>query len=96
MTAELKSEPPSLARQARPGEMLIRGSLFICGALSVATTIGILYELGKESLLFFRDDRVSFAEFLSGTVWQPQVGSFGIWALILSTMLIALYSTSVT
>ena len=79
----------SLDRQARPGEMVIRGVLFVCGAVSILTTLGILYELGKESLLFFRDDRVSIGGFLTGTVWQPQVGSFGIWALILSTVLIA-------
>jgi phosphate transport system permease protein len=88
--ADSVSATVSLNKQARPGEMLIRGSLFLCGAISIATTVGILYELGKESLLFFRDDRVSVAEFLTGTVWQPQVGSFGIWALILSTVLIAL------
>jgi phosphate transport system permease protein len=94
MTTEARAESASIAsslnKQARPGEMLIRGSLFVCGAISIFTTLGILYELGKESLLFFQDDRVSIAEFLTGTVWQPQAGSFGIWALILSTMLIAL------
>jgi phosphate transport system permease protein len=94
MTADARAEPAEIAaslnKQARPGEMLIRGSLFVCGAISIFTTLGILYELGKESLLFFQDDRVSIAEFLTGTVWQPQAGSFGIWALILSTMLIAL------
>ena len=75
--------------------MLIRASLFFCGALSIATTIGILYELGKESLLFFQDDRVSIGEFLTGTVWQPGAGSFGIWALILSTVLISLIAMAV-
>lgn len=99
MTADARAEPAEIAaslnKQARPGEMLIRGSLFVCGAISIFTTLGILYELGKESLLFFRDDRVSIAEFLTGTVWQPQAGSFGIWALILSTMLIALIAMMV-
>ncbi len=99
MTADTRAEPAEIAaslnKQARPGEMLIRGSLFVCGAISIFTTLGILYELGKESLLFFRDDRVSIAEFLTGTVWQPQAGSFGIWALILSTMLIALIAMMV-
>ena len=75
--------------------MLIRGVLFVCGAVSILTTLGILYELGKESLLFFRDDRVSIGGFLTGTVWQPQAGSFGIWALILSTVLIAVIAMMV-
>jgi phosphate transport system permease protein len=94
MTAEATPEATSIVDQLkkspRPGEMVIRGLLFIAGAISIATTIGILYELGKESLLFFQDDRVSISEFLTGTVWQPQAGSFGIWALILSTVLIAI------
>ncbi|HEY5685908.1 MAG TPA: phosphate ABC transporter permease subunit PstC [Acidimicrobiia bacterium] len=75
--------------------MAIRGVLFVCGAVSILTTLGILYELGKESLLFFRDDRVSIGGFLTGTVWQPQAGSFGIWALILATVLIAVIAMSV-
>lgn len=77
-----------LNRQPRIGETLIRGSLFVCGAISIVTTFGIVYELGKESLLFFQDDRVSIGEFLTGTVWQPPQ-LFGIWALVLSTMLVA-------
>lgn len=78
------------AKRSRPGETVIRGLLFICGAVSIATTAGILYELGKESLLFFQDDRVSLWGFLTTTVWQPQVGGFGIWPLILGTMLISI------
>ncbi len=85
----------SLRRRSRPGELLIRASLFGCGVVSIATTLGILYELGKESLLFFQDDRVSISEFLTGTVWQPGAGSFGIWALILSTVLISLIAMMV-
>ncbi len=88
--AERAAIAASLTKKSRPGESVIRALLFVCGAISVATTLGILYELGKEALLFFRDDRVSIAEFLTGTTWQPQAGSFGIWALILSTLYIAL------
>lgn len=78
-----------LKRQPRPTEMVIRGFLFVCGAISIATTVGILWELGKESLLFFGDDRVTLDGFLGSTVWQPQALSFGIWPLILSTVLIS-------
>jgi phosphate transport system permease protein len=85
--AELESR--SLARRPRPGEVAIRGFLFLCGALSIATTIGIVYELGKESLLFFQDDQVSLFDYLTTTVWQPQAGSFGIWPLVLGTFLIS-------
>lgn len=90
MTTETPPEPVSLARRPRPGELAIRGFLFVCGALSIAVTVGILYELGKESLLFFQDERVGIWEFITNTVWQPQAGSFGIWPLVLATVLISL------
>ena len=89
--AAISPEPGgSLRKSPRPGEMAIRGFLFVCGAVSIAITIGILYELGKESLLFFQDERVSIVEFLTNTFWQPQAGRFGIWPLILGTLMITL------
>jgi phosphate transport system permease protein len=42
-----------LRKKPRPGEMIIQALLFISGAISILTTIGIVYELGKESLNFF-------------------------------------------
>lgn len=77
-------------KSPRPGEAVIRGFLFICGAISIATTIGILYELGTESFLFFQSEEVSILEFLTDTFWQPQAGRFGIWPLVLGTMLISI------
>ncbi|MBZ0295785.1 MAG: phosphate ABC transporter permease subunit PstC [Anaerolineae bacterium] len=35
-------------------------------------------------------DAVSLTEFLTGTEWQPQIGLFGIWPLLLSTLLTSL------
>lgn len=96
MTVDSPPQPaPSLKPRARPGEMAIRGFLFLCGALSIATTLGILYELGTESLLFFQDEEVTIWEFLTSTVWQPQAGSFGIWPLVLATMMISLIAMAV-
>ncbi|MDH5506747.1 MAG: phosphate ABC transporter permease subunit PstC [Anaerolineae bacterium] len=43
----------TLRKQYRVGETIIQGFLFICGMLSILITIGIVFELGKESLLFF-------------------------------------------
>jgi phosphate transport system permease protein len=77
-----------LKRRARPGESVIVASLFVAGIISIAITIGILYELVRESLLFFQDEEVAISEFFTTTIWQPQAGSFGIWPLILGTMLI--------
>lgn len=42
-----------LRKRPRISEYLIKIVLFICGALSIFTTVGIVYELGKESLNFF-------------------------------------------
>ena len=80
----------SLRGRRRPTERAIVVTLFLAGALSIAITVGILWELGKESLLFFGGDEVSFWSFLTSTTWQPQAGAFGIWPLILGTVLITL------
>ncbi|MEX2144632.1 MAG: phosphate ABC transporter permease subunit PstC [Anaerolineales bacterium] len=42
-----------LRRRPRIREITIKGFLFLCGFLSIFVTTGIIYELGKESLLFF-------------------------------------------
>ncbi len=76
----------SLAKKMRPRESLIQGFLFICGAISILTTVGIVYELSKEALLFFRDDRVTLVEFFTGSQWQPAIEQFGIAPLVLSTL----------
>lgn len=78
--------PAGLKGRRRPTETLILVGLFAAGAISIGVTIGIVWELGKESLLFFQDEAVSLVEFLTTTIWQPQAGSFGIWPLILGTM----------
>jgi phosphate transport system permease protein len=78
-----------LKGRRRPVERAIVASLFVMGAISIAITLGILWELGKESLLFFQDEEVSLWSFLTTTNWQPQGGSFGIWPLILGTVYIS-------
>jgi phosphate transport system permease protein len=42
-----------LRKCPRWGEVLIQALLFLSGAISILTTIGIVYELGKESASFF-------------------------------------------
>lgn len=85
----------SFEGRPRFGELAIRVFLFLCGALSIAVTLGILYELGSESLLFFQDEEVTLVDFFTTTIWQPQVGGFGIWPLVLGTMLISLIAMAV-
>jgi phosphate transport system permease protein len=153
----------ALRRRPKISETLIQGFLFLCGALSILVTVGIVYELGKESLLFFtrqqweetnrtlvepmdaaqttfkmtetgmgfgigdtirlrreatevidiRGDvvtverahqnttaeahtvgveielsrQVTLAEFFTKTEWNPQIGKYGIWALVNATLM---------
>src|SRR3989304_8418890 len=48
-----------LRRRGRTRETIIQGFLFLCGFLSIFVTFGIIYELGKESLLFFGNQQWS-------------------------------------
>ena len=86
-TIDLGNKSSSLAKKFRPGETLIQGFLFLCGAISIFTTIGIVYELGKEALLFFQIDGVTLVEFFTSTKWQPAIGDFGIWPLVTATLM---------
>lgn len=76
-----------LSRRTRPGEILIQAFLFFCGAFSILTTIGIVYVLGRESMLFFLSDEVSLVEFFTSTRWQPQILEFGILPLVSATLM---------
>jgi phosphate transport system permease protein len=84
-----------LKRRLRLGESLIQGFLFLCGALSILTTIGIIYVLGRESWLFFGSPEVSLGEFFSGTTWRPSNGEFGIWPLVTATLLTSAVAMSI-
>ena len=160
---EVQTQRESLIRRPRIRETLIQAFLFLCGALSILITLGIVYELGKESMLFFTrqqweltnrtlledvpagwisfnvsesgarlaegdvirigsevmqitaisgnrltvergiqgtepkqhdagsdiasSTRVTLREFLIKTQWNPQIGKFGIWALVNATMM---------
>lgn len=76
-----------LRRRHRPGEVLVQGLLFFAGFFSIFTTIGIVYELGKEALLFFQMPGVTLTAFFTGTSWSPHADLFGIWPLVSATFL---------
>lgn len=118
----------NLHSQPRLGESIIQALLFLCGAVSILTTLGIVFVLGRESLLFFMDPEVSgqaillspeagaealsqgnllpacfadpvscvqqmgtsLATFFSGVTWQPRIFEFGIWPLVIATILTTL------
>ena len=76
-----------LKRRVRLNESVIQGFLFFCGVFTILITLGIVYELGKESMLFFRSDEVSLVKFFTGTKWQPKIFEFGIWPLVNATLM---------
>ncbi len=79
-----------LRKRPRFGESLIQGFLWLCSAISILTTVGIIFVLGREALLFFRRPEVGFREFFGTVKWQPAIGEFGIWPLIFATLLTSL------
>ena len=87
ITAENKAfRPLNLARKMRPAESAIQVLLFLAGILSIFVTIAIVYELGKEAMLFFTNPDVTLGKFLGTTKWQPGIGQYGIWALVSATL----------
>ncbi len=84
-----------LRKRPHIGESLIQGFLFLCGAISILTTLGIVYQLGKEAMLFFGSKEVSLIQFFTGTKWQPQILEFGIWPLVTATLLTSAIAMSI-
>jgi phosphate transport system permease protein len=162
----MKKNEDKLKRKPRFHETFIQGFLFLCGLVSILVTVGIVYELGKEAMLFFTKTQweepnkealrdfgetdtsfmtttggsdivpetvirideeemlvksvegvtlnvvrgynetipsgheegrtiytarnVTLFEFLTKTEWNPQIGKFGIWALVMATLITSL------
>lgn len=82
----------ALRKKPRIGERAIQAFLFLCGAVSILITVGIAFELGKESWLFFRDPQVNLLEFLTSTTWQPAIGNFGVLPLITATLMTTFFA----
>lgn len=76
-----------LRKKSKPGEVTIQLLLFLAGFVSIFTTLGIVFVLGKEAWLFFRLPEVNLWDFLTGSSWQPHINEFGILPLLTSTML---------
>jgi len=78
-------------------ETTLRRIFFVCAALAVLTTAGIVFSVFLETMRFF--DRVPITEFLFGTSWSPQTairidqigseGAFGVIPLFTGTLLIS-------
>ncbi len=76
-----------LRKRQNIGETIIQTLLFAAGAISILTTVGIVYELSKESVSFL--SQVSLVEFFTQSKWNPQIGDFGIWPLLNATLMTA-------
>jgi phosphate transport system permease protein len=78
-------------------ETTLRRIFFVCAALAVLTTAGIVFSVILETVRFF--GRVPITEFLFGTSWSPQTairadqvgaeGAFGVIPLFTGTLLIS-------
>ncbi|MBY9067851.1 phosphate ABC transporter permease subunit PstC [Hyphomonas sp. WL0036] len=67
----------------------MEGVLFLCAAVAIATTVGIITSLLYESLQFFR--AIPLWDFLFGTRWNAQTeAEFGALPLFFGTFMIAL------
>lgn len=96
--------------QIRPGmrarnrvEGWVVGALFVCSAVAIFTTVGIIASLVYDSIRFFSS--VPITEFLFGVQWSPQTairadqvgstGAFGALPLFTGTFLIMLIAMAV-
>jgi phosphate transport system permease protein len=71
-------------------EFLVEWALFLCAAVSIATTVGIIVVLAVETVSFLRE--VPVFEFLFGTEWTPLFATprFGVLPLVAGTMLVSI------
>lgn len=91
-----------MRKRLRLSESVIGAILFFSGFVSIFTTLGIIYTLGVEASRLFsheqcvnvdylstgeRCETVTLGEFLGTTEWQPQSLKFGVWPLLLSTLI---------
>jgi phosphate transport system permease protein len=81
-------------------ERLIHAFLYLCAAISILTTIGIIISLFQEAIGFFLRPEVSLWHYLTGTQWRPLANpvmpeNFGVLPLINGTLLVALLSAAI-
>lgn len=89
MTTTIHSLNPQNHQKRDRERIIVRALTFIFALVSVGTTAGIIYELLKETVLFFQE--VSIIEFFTDTRWTPLFASkrFGVLPLVNGTLLVA-------
>jgi phosphate transport system permease protein len=78
-----------------PGELVVRGVLFLAASVSILTTVAIVFTLLRETLTFF--EAVPISRFLSLTEeWSPRErfdqSQFGVRELVAGTFNVVFYS----
>lgn len=80
----------SLAGRPRRGERAILGLLWLCAAVSILTTVGIVAVLFVDAADFFAE--VSLVTFFTDSAWRPfgglEQGRFGVLPLVNGTLLV--------
>jgi phosphate transport system permease protein len=88
----LETQPAIIRKNKHSAETVIRALITGVAMLSILTTLGLVFELGKESILFFQTPGVTIKEFFTTTVWQPSVGKFGVLPLVTSTLITSIFA----
>ncbi|AGB40807.1 phosphate ABC transporter, permease protein PstC [Halobacteroides halobius DSM 5150] len=74
-------------------EKIVKAILTFFAAISILTTIGIVFTLFEEAYTFFQ--QVSIVEFMTSTRWTPIIKprEFGVLPLVTGTLMIAILSS---
>jgi phosphate transport system permease protein len=80
--------PMQLTRDRSPKERAIEIVLFLCAAVGIVTTVGIVLTLAFETAAFFAE--VSPFEYFTGTRWSASIlpYAFGVIPLVVSTLMV--------
>ena len=78
------------SRSRRVSERVIGALLWVCGALSIVTTVGIVIVLVQQAIEFFL--RVPITDFLFGTTWTAlfKTAQYGVLPLVGGTLMITI------
>jgi len=95
--ANLANTRPGWKTRSRAGRRAVEGAirfgLIGCAVFSIATTAFIIGVLGVETFRFFQLPDVTVSDFFFGLKWAPLLGAekhFGIWPLVLGTVLVTI------
>ena len=84
------------AASRRTSERIVGAVLWVCGALSLLTTVGIIVVLIQQALVFFA--QVPVTDFLFGTTWTAlfETPQYGVLPLVAGTLIITLIAMCVS